>query len=395
MTALIAQEPPVNILLVDDKKENLLALESILEAPGYHLVRALNGQEALLALLAQEYAAIVLDVQMPGMTGIELAQFVRGRKKTQHIPIVLLTAHGDQSAAAGYQAGAVDFLIKPVQPAVLRSKVAVFAELFRKRSALIAEVEERRQAEERIGHLNQELSKRVDQLAAANAELEAFSYAVSHDLRAPLRHIGGFVDMLREECGPDMNDVGQRYLGIIAESAIEMGMLIDNLLAFSRLGRTEMRQTLVDMEDLVQEVLREMASDMQSRHIEWEIRPLPKVHGDRSMLKQVWVNLLSNAVKYTGPRVPARIAVGHTERHGEWEFYVRDNGVGFDMRHASKLFGVFQRLHVAEEFEGTGIGLANVQRTVGRHGGRAWAEGKVDEGATFYFKLPRFMEKSP
>ena len=261
----MSQERPVNILLVDDKKENLLALESILEAPGYHLVRALSGQDALLALLAQDYAAIVLDVQMPGMTGIELAQIIRGRKKTQHIPIVFLTAHGDESAIAGYQAGAADFLTKPVQPAVLRSKVAVFAELSRKSSALMAEVEERRQAEERIGQLNKELSERVDQLAAANAELESFSYTVSHDLRAPLRHIGGFVDMLREECASVMNDVGQRYLGIIAEAAAQMGVLIDNLLAFSRLGRTEMSQTLVNMEDLVKEALQEMATDTQGR----------------------------------------------------------------------------------------------------------------------------------
>jgi two-component system sensor histidine kinase/response regulator len=394
MNALMSQEPPVNILLVDDKKENLLALESILEAPGYHLVRALSGQDALLALLAQDCAAIVLDVQMPGMGGIELAQIIRGRKKTQNIPIVFLTAHGDEDATAAYEAGAVDFLTKPVQPAVLRSKVAVFAELFRKSSALKAEVEERRLAEERIGQLNKELSKRVDELAATNAELEAFSYTVSHDLRAPLRHIGGFVDLLREECVSGMNDAGRRYLDIIAEAASQMGMLIDNLLAFSRLGRTGMRQTLVNMEELVKEVLQELATDTQSRHIEWEIHPLPKVRGDRSMLKQVWVNLLSNAVKYTGPRVPAKIKVGYTEGNGEWEFYVQDNGVGFDMKYAHKLFGVFQRLHAAEEFEGTGIGLATVQRTVRRHGGRAWAEGKVDEGATFYFKLPRSMESS-
>ena len=394
MNAPTALERPVNILLVDDKEENLLALESVLEAPGYHLVRALSGQDALLALLAEDYAAIVLDVQMPGMSGIELAKIIRARKKTQHIPIVFLTAHGEESALEGYQAGAVGFLTKPFQPAVLRSKVAVYAELFRKSSALIAEVEERRQAEERIGQLNKELSERVDQLAMANAELEAFSYTVSHDLRAPLRHIGGFVDMLREECAAEMSDVGRRYLGIIAGAAAQMGVLIDDLLAFSQLGRMEMRETMVNMEDLVKEALQGAATDTQSRHIEWEIHTLPKVRGDRSMLKQVWVNLLSNAIKYTGPRVPAKIKVGYTERNGDWEFYVQDNGVGFDMKYVNKLFGVFQRLHAAEEFEGTGIGLANVQRTVRRHGGRAWAEGKVDEGATFYFNLPRYVEES-
>jgi PAS domain S-box-containing protein len=232
------------------------------------------------------------------------------------------------------------------------------------------------------------LNKKTGELEAANQELEAFSYSVSHDLRAPLRHVHGFSDMLREECGPALGDSGRRYLHVISDSVKQMGRLIDDLLVFSKMGRVEMRQMQVSMDDLVREVLRELAGETDGRKIEWEIQALPRVQGDRSMLKQVWVNLLSNSVKYTRPRDLAKIRIGGERRSGEWEFHVKDNGTGFDMQYAGKLFGVFQRLHRAEEFEGTGVGLANVRRIVTRHGGRVWAQAKLDHGATFYFTLP-------
>jgi signal transduction histidine kinase len=244
-----------------------------------------------------------------------------------------------------------------------------------------------------IQDLNSKLELRVQErtseLEAANKELEAFSYSVSHDLRAPLRHIDGFAGMLRQESSTGLDAAGRRYLGIISESAKRMGALIDDLLVFSRMGRAEMRRTKVKMNDLVTEVLQEMASDLQGRNIRWDIGPLPEVNADRPMLKQVWVNLLSNAVKYTRHRDQAEITVrcGKTES-GDLEFSVEDNGAGFDMSYADKLFGVFQRLHQAEEFEGTGIGLANVRRIVLRHGGRTRAVGEVNKGATFYFTLP-------
>ena len=232
------------------------------------------------------------------------------------------------------------------------------------------------------------LKKRTAELEAANKELEAFSYSVSHDLRAPLRHIDGFSELLVDECGATLDDSGRRYIGVISESVKQMGRLIDDLLSFSKMGRVEMRQTQVGMNDLVKEVLRELAGETNGRKIEWEIDTLPDVRGDRSMLKQVWVNLLSNSVKYTRPRDLAKIKIGCSTRDGEAEFHVQDNGAGFDMKYVEKLFGVFQRLHRAEEFEGTGVGLANVRRIVTRHGGRTWAQSKIDEGSIFYFTLP-------
>src|SRR5262249_7619662 len=219
----------VNVLLVDDKPENLVALESLLEASGYHLVRAQSGEDALLALLEREYAAIVLDVQMPGMSGIELAQMIRTRKKTQDVPILFLTAHGDESQVAGYEAGAVDFLTKPIQPAVLRSKIAVFVDLFRKTRALRAEIEERRQAEQRIARLNEELAGRVEELAAANSELEAFSYTLSHDLRAPLRHVASFVGLLKDGLADRQNAEDAEFIRLIQEATTRMGKLIDDM----------------------------------------------------------------------------------------------------------------------------------------------------------------------
>ncbi len=249
---------------------------------------------------------------------------------------------------------------------------------------------ERKMAEQMLKQLNESLRQQANELAMTNRELEAFSYSVSHDLRSPLRHIDGFVDLLKKQTQEKLDDRSRRYLGIIADSAREMGCLIDDLLVFSRMGRAEMRHTRVASNSLLEEAVAATKNDVQDREIIWKIGPLPEVQADPAMLRQVWMNLIGNAVKYTRTRTPAEIEVGCQDgSNGELVFFVRDNGVGFDMQYVHKLFGVFQRLHRADEFEGTGIGLANVRRIVSRHGGRTWAEGKINDGATFFFSMPK------
>ena len=648
-----------NILLVDDRPENLLALETVLADLGQNLVKAHSSAEALRHLLRQDFAAILLDVQMPEMDGFEAASLIRQRDRSRHTPIIFLTAIGrsDPDVFRGYAVGAVDYIFKPFSPEILKSKVRVFVDLFQMRERvgtqaerLIAmnhqleqEIGERRRAEgalqaseERyalmmrgtndglwdwniltneiylsprwksmLGYGEQEITpafsewetrlhpedrkralsavrehlegrtaqfelehrllqkdgtyrwilargmalrdernvpyrmvgshtdiaerKRAEEalqtaadeirdlynqapcgyhsldedgtvvamneteltwlgyareevigkrafpellteesaalfrekfpqfkaqgwpreieyhmlrkdgsifpvllsattitdadghyvssrstvfditdrkaaeaqikarsteLEAVNKELEAFSYSVSHDLRAPLRHIDGFTDLLKQQAASQLDKKGARYLNAISESAARMGSLIDDLLLFSRMGRDDLRATMVDLNQVVQEVLEDLRPDTEHRNIAWTIASLPRVAADRAMLRQVFANLIGNAVKYTRPREQATIEIGCHGSPDETVIFVRDNGAGFDMQYVQKLFGVFQRLHSAAEFEGTGIGLANVRRIVTRHGGRVWAEGAVGQGATFYVTLPTREELS-
>jgi light-regulated signal transduction histidine kinase (bacteriophytochrome) len=236
--------------------------------------------------------------------------------------------------------------------------------------------------------LEDRVKERTAELTFINQELDAFSYSVSHDLRAPLRHMTGFVALLDRHAGAGFDETSRRYVDVIATASKHMGQLIDDLLGFSRMGRKALAKTTVDLAALLKESQLDVLPAAAGRDIAWTFHPLPTVAADPAMLKQVFVNLLSNAVKYTSTRARAEIEVGASSADGEVVVFFRDNGVGFDMQYASKLFGVFQRLHRAEEFEGTGIGLANVRRIVHRHGGRVWAEGELDRGATFFVALP-------
>jgi len=251
------------------------------------------------------------------------------------------------------------------------------------------DITERKRGEEEVRQLNLKLEMRTTELEAINKELEAFAYSISHDLRAPLRHIVGYAELLQKNASSILDEKSHRYMMTILESAKRMGALIDDLLAFSRIGRAEARQATVSLEQLVREVRSELGQETDQRQITWKVGPLPDLHGDRSMLKLALVNLISNAIKFTRPRPQPEIEIGCAEERKDGVVvFIRDNGVGFDMKYVNKLFGVFQRLHRTEEFEGTGIGLATVQRIIHRHGGQVWAEGFVDRGATFFFSVP-------
>ena len=383
-------EQKANILLVDDDPKKRLALSAVLEDLGHPIFEAGTGQEALRLALQRDYAVVLLDVQMPEMDGFQIAQLLRSRKRSTHTPIIFITAYNqaDIEVLRGYALGAVDYVFAPVVPEILRAKVSVFVELALMRQALEAEVIERRRAAEEIEELNTRLEMRAAELEAANKELESFTYSVSHDLRAPLRAIDGFSRILEEEHSGGLDEEGRRMLGLVRDGARKMSQLVEDLLVFSRFNRKPVAPVEIDMSELVKTVFRELLQGGTPCVPELRLSELPPGRGEPALIRQVWMNLFSNAIKYSSKRPGPVIEVGGYADERESVYYVRDNGAGFDMRQQHKLFGLFQRLHGTAEFPGTGVGLAIVERIVTRHGGRIWAEGRVNEGASFYFSLP-------
>lgn len=477
------------ILLVDDRPANLIALDGLLGDDERIVMTARSGREALEILSEEKIDLILLDVQMPDMDGFELAQELKGRSDTAEIPIIFASAEklDHASRLKGLQEGAVDYLLKPLDPDLTKAKVNVLLEVQRQKKLLLEKnalleksallisnsadiigivdvskmmIEQMNPAfttllgyeagsissrsflslfeetdaeklkglasseNERISfeaktlsadgsfkwldwnvvarggkwfvnarditeikQLNATLERNIIQLEAANRELESFSYSVSHDLRAPLRAIHGNAKAMEEDCLDSLNDEAKTYLKKITDNAIRMDRLINDLLAFSRIGKKEVRKSEVDMGDLVRNVFSEI-SQSHSHKAKVEIQEMPIAYGDRSMMSVVWTNLISNAIKYSSKKDQPEIKVGGRQLNGEVEYFISDNGTGFDMAYANKLFGTFQRLHDASEFEGVGIGLAICQRIVLKHGGTIRAEAAPGEGATFYFTLP-------
>ena len=368
------------ILIVDDKPENLLALETVLRDLDVELIRANSGNEALVTTLHHDFALALLDIHMPEMDGFELADILREEEKTAHMPFIFISAvyTDNLNVFKGYERGAFSFITKPFQPEILINKVKFFIAIHKQEMAIV--------------QLNEDLKDKNLELQTSNHELESFTYSVSHDLRAPLRAMSGYANVLLERYKKDLDSDVKQLLDKIAINSNKMGMLINNLLEFSRLGKKEINKEGIDMNDVVKDALEDIDVNLADGKVKLTIHELPGVCGDYVLLKQVWVNLLSNAIKYSSKKDDPVVEVGAYSANGDNIYFVKDNGTGFDMQYKNKLFGVFQRLHGANEFEGTGIGLAIVQRIIVRSGGRVWAESEIGKGATFFFSLPADSE---
>ncbi len=519
--AVKPEEDPIEILIVDDAPDKLLALEAALTDLEQTIVRAESGSEALRLILKRDFAVILLDINMPGMDGFETASLIRQRKSSAHTPIIFVTSFStaDVEVYRGYALGAVDYLFTPVTPEVLRSKVSVFVELARKNREIqrqslalrraeeermqrqldetnarlewetrrnhffrlsiellaisnyegvftqtnptwqktlgyaenelhghamqdfihpedipqtretvanilkadtplyfenrfrakdgsyrwlgwtiapfaaegllyifARDMTERRERENEIRRLNSDLEQRTLSLQLLNQELESFSYSLAHDLRTPLRSITAYSEMMVAGEAGELSSEAAKMVRTIQRNSGRMTQLMDDFLAFFRVARKDVKQEKVMMSAIAREAIATVQVDAK-RQIDFKVGTLPPAKGDPAMVLQVFVNLVSNAVKFTALREKAEIEIGVLTDRSPTVYFVKDNGVGFNMKYYSRLFGVFERLHRREEFDGTGIGLAIVQKIVQRHGGNVWAEAVVDSGATFYFTL--------
>lgn len=369
-------------LIVDDLEDNITALKSLLVDEKVEIHSATSGMEALELLLKNDYALSLIDVQMPVMDGFELAEIMRSTEKTKSIPIIFVTAGNDgdvKRVFKGYEAGAVDFLYKPLYPQIVLGKVRVFLDLYNQK-ILIEDTFQQAKEE-----LEQKVQERTQALIAVNKELEAFSYSVSHDLRAPLRSMDGFSKILISNFSDKLDDKGKDYLNRIRESAQKMGDLIDGMLILSRLGKKEIRREKINLSHFSEKIIKDLRQNDFKRQVKVFIDPDLEVEADPALSYAVLENLLGNAWKYTSKKSEAFIKVSGFKQGNEQVFYIQDNGAGFDMTFSDKLFVAFQRLHSPMDYQGTGIGLITVKRIIERHGGKVWAQGEEGVGSTFYF----------
>lgn len=405
------------ILLVDDREDNLLAIETIFEPDGYRFVKANSGREALKILLREfDFALILMDVKMPNLNGFETASLIYERDKLRHIPIIFITANnfGDENLYRGYQAGAIDYIYKPIKPEVLRAKVSVLIDLYRKNRQLLAqeqrlvainkslemEIKERKASEEKVKHLNRQLLENIASLEQANKDLDRFAFMASHDLQEPLRKIRMFSDRLALKYNEVMDDDGKTNIQRIHKAAERMQNLITDILTFSKISVDTPSFVNCDMNVLIEEVLVDLDEEIKSKNGRVIIEKLPTLSVNPSLIKPLFHNLIGNALKYskrdTTPLVKITSEIsgqinGKTDKLLGPQYcriYIQDNGIGFDQKYAEEIFGMFKRLHHNSEFQGTGIGLALCKKIVEQHKGFISARSKINEGSTFIISLP-------
>lgn len=407
------------ILLVDDREDNLLSIAAVLEPGGYTFIKANSGRQALKILLKEfDFALILMDVQMPNLNGFETATLIYEREKLRHIPIIFITAnnYGDENIFKGYEAGAVDYIYKPINTALLRAKVAVFIDLYKKNHRLVAqekklllaneklqdEVEVRKVTEKEIAHLNFQLMENIHQLKATNEELDHFAFIASHDLQEPLRKIRTFIDILNEKHAPSVDQKAGEYLTKIDKSAQRMQLLINDILTFSKFSGNSDGFEKTDLNLILEGVLSDLEVVIEEKKAVVTIQPLPSLMVVPGMIRQLLQNLASNALKFSKKdvvptmtvrceKIPGRMIPNITPGNEKKSYYaitVEDNGIGFEDQYADMIFVIFKRLHSSGEVEGTGIGLAICKKIAEKHGGFIYAKSKYGEGSAFTLALP-------
>lgn len=406
------KKSPVKILVVDDREDNLFSIETILEQDGYNLIKANSGRAALKILLHDhDFTLILMDVQMPGLNGLETAALIYERDKLKHIPIIFITANNydEQYIFQGYQTGGVDYIYKPINPELLRVKVGVFVELYRKTHELLQqekslmaanfrlekEIGERRMSEEKVRLLNQQLMEKNAHLKSTIEELDRFAYVASHDLQEPLRKITFFSDRICRKYQDTLDESLNNDLQKIMKASGRMNLLINDLLKFSRQTAESQDFTFVNLTDLVKDVLSDMEVNIEQTGARMLISDLPMVWGVPSQLRQLFQNLISNALKFCRKDIGPEVRIYHelvidsnTASGRMHRIYIQDNGIGFDAKYAEEIFMAFKRLHSYHDFEGTGVGLSICKKIAEIHRGKMLAESRENEGATFIFCVP-------
>jgi signal transduction histidine kinase len=404
------------ILLVDDREDNLLAIETIFEPDGYRFVKANSGRQALKILLREfDFALILMDVKMPNLNGFETASLIYERDRLKHIPIIFITANnfGDENLYRGYQAGAIDYIYKPIKPEVLRAKVSVLIDLYRKNRQLLAqeqrlvainksleiEIKERKASEEKVKHLNRQLLENIASLEQANKDLDRFAFMASHDLQEPLRKIRMFSDRLALKYSDIMDDDGRTNIQRIHKAAERMQNLITDILTFSKIAVDSPSFIDSDMNALIGEVIVDLDEEIKSKRGQVIVEKMPTLSVNPSLIKPLFHNLIGNALKYSKKDATPMVKITSeisSQLNGKTigvspkycRIYIQDNGIGFDQKYAEEIFGMFKRLHHNSEFQGTGIGLALCKKIVEQHNGYISARSKINEGSTFIISLP-------